>query len=198
MDNPAFTIASAADLLVLANDLREQQGQARNQTWDKQAKQIAFPVAPSNITLEYQTMNNSVVVKQADVVLLTYPLDYGQSNYTTAEKLQDLDYVSYLYYHERRTTDFSQYSNRQSPDGPAMTYSIFAIDANTLSPSGCAAYTYTLNGFLPYLRAPWYQFSEQATDDPYTNGEPLPTPNPSYSRTNNLLPQAAHHPPSPS
>lgn len=51
-----------------------------------------------------------------------------------------------------------------------MTYSIFAVDANALSPSGCAAYTYTLNGFLPYLRAPWYQFSEQAVDDPGENG----------------------------
>jgi len=51
-----------------------------------------------------------------------------------------------------------------------MTYSVFAVDANTLSPSGCSAYTYTLNGFLPYLRAPWYQFSEQAVDDVNKNG----------------------------
>ncbi|KAB8295112.1 hypothetical protein EYC80_007047 [Monilinia laxa] len=51
-----------------------------------------------------------------------------------------------------------------------MTYSIFAIDANALSLSGCSAYTYTLNGFLPYLRAPWYQFSEQAVDDVTLNG----------------------------
>jgi hypothetical protein len=51
-----------------------------------------------------------------------------------------------------------------------MTYSVFAIDANALSPSGCAAYTYALNSFLPYLRAPWYQLSEQAVDDPAKNG----------------------------
>lgn len=51
-----------------------------------------------------------------------------------------------------------------------MTYSIFAINANTLSTSGCSAYTYTLNGFTPYLRAPWYQFSEQLDDNPATNG----------------------------
>jgi predicted dinucleotide-binding enzyme len=38
-------------------------------------------------------MNNSVEVKQADVVLLTYPLDYNQ-NYTTQDKLEDLNYVS--------------------------------------------------------------------------------------------------------
>lgn len=100
-------------------------------------------------------MNNSVVVKQADVVLLTYPLNFNTYEYDDDKKLLDLDY----------------YSNKQSPDGPAMTYSVFAVDANALSPSGCAAYTYTLNAFLPYLRAPWYQFSEQQDDDVTTNGQ---------------------------
>src|SRR5436305_1931676 len=52
-----------------------------------------------------------------------------------------------------------------------MTYSVFQIDANGLSPSGCAAYTYALNAFQPYLRAPWYQFSEQAVDNPAINGK---------------------------
>lgn len=67
-----------------------------------------------------------------------------------------------------------QYSNRQSPNGPAMTYSISAIVANAISPSGCAAYTFTLNGFLPYLRAPFYQFSEQNDDNVKTNGHQNP------------------------
>lgn len=51
-----------------------------------------------------------------------------------------------------------------------MTFSAFAADANAVSPSGCAAYTYTLKTFLPYLREPWYQFSEQQIDDPSLNG----------------------------
>lgn len=51
-----------------------------------------------------------------------------------------------------------------------MTYSVFAIDSNEFSPSGCAAYTYTLGGMLTYMRAPWYQFSEQAVDDIASNG----------------------------
>jgi trehalose/maltose hydrolase-like predicted phosphorylase len=38
-------------------------------------------------------MNNSVVVKQADVVLLAYPLGFDQ-NYTAEDKLEDLEYVS--------------------------------------------------------------------------------------------------------
>ena len=51
-----------------------------------------------------------------------------------------------------------------------MTYSLYSISANALSPSGCAAYTYALNGFEPYTRAPWYQFSEQQVDDFDLNG----------------------------
>jgi trehalose/maltose hydrolase-like predicted phosphorylase len=92
VDNGAFTIASAADLLKQANNLRVAQGLPINATWQDQWERIAFPSAPSNITLEYQTMNDSVAVKQADVVLLTYPLDYGE-NYTADDKLLDLDYV---------------------------------------------------------------------------------------------------------
>ncbi|KAH8820869.1 glycoside hydrolase family 65 protein [Xylogone sp. PMI_703] len=153
VDNGVFTIASASDLLDRVNAMRLAEGLQINDTWFNQSQFIEFPTAESNITLEYQTMNNSVEVKQADVVLLTYPLDYAL-DYTSADKLLDLDY----------------YANRQSPDGPAMTYSVFAVDANALSPSGCSAYTYTLNAMLPYLRAPWYQLSEQIVDDPNTNG----------------------------
>jgi trehalose/maltose hydrolase-like predicted phosphorylase len=96
VDNGAFTIASAAELLREANALRIAQGLPINETWQEQWQNIAFPSAPSNISLEYQTMNDSVAVKQADVVLLTYPLDYGE-DYTAADKLLDLDYVSEPY-----------------------------------------------------------------------------------------------------
>ena len=98
--------------------------------------------------------SNTAVIKQDDVDLINYPLDYESANYTEADKLQSLDY----------------YANKQSPDGPAMTYSLYSISANALSPSGCSAYTYALNGFQPYTRAPWYQFSEQQVDNPNTNG----------------------------
>jgi hypothetical protein len=38
-------------------------------------------------------MNGSAVVKQADVILNTFPLSYT-TNYTTHDSLNDLDYVS--------------------------------------------------------------------------------------------------------
>ena len=94
VDNGAFTIASAGELLKQVNSLLAVQGLPINQTWENQWQKIAFPSAPSNITLEYQTMNDSVAVKQADVVLLTYPLDYAE-DYTADDKLLDLDYVGF-------------------------------------------------------------------------------------------------------
>jgi trehalose/maltose hydrolase-like predicted phosphorylase len=119
VDNGAFTIASAAELLRHANALRVAQGLPINDTWQTEWENIAFPSASSNITLEYQTMNDSVAVKQADVVLLTYPLDYGE-DYTADDKLLDLDYVGVRSIPEDMwmLTQFSmQTSSRQMAQG---------------------------------------------------------------------------------
>ena len=51
-----------------------------------------------------------------------------------------------------------------------MTYGVFSIVANEISPSGCSAYTYQLYGSQPYTRGPWFQFSEQLLDDFGANG----------------------------
>ncbi|KAJ5219710.1 hypothetical protein N7468_008914 [Penicillium chermesinum] len=107
----------------------------------------------NGVTLEFTTMNGSAVVKQADVVLDTFPLDYT-ANYTTQNSLNDLDY----------------YANKQSADGPAMTWAIFSIVANAMSPSGCSAYTYGQYAYKPYTRAPFFQMSEQLIDNSTTNG----------------------------
>jgi hypothetical protein len=63
-----------------------------------------------------------------------------------------------------------QYANKQSPDGPAMTWAIFSIVANEMSPSGCSAYTYAQYSYKPYVRAPFFQLSEQMNDDASVNG----------------------------
>lgn len=51
-----------------------------------------------------------------------------------------------------------------------MTYAAFSIVANEVSPSGCSAYTYAQYSFDPYIRAPFFQFSEQMIDDFSING----------------------------
>lgn len=133
-----------------ANTLRSWFGQPPNDTWTTRANAIDIPVDPSDdIFLEYSTMNGSILVKQADVVLIDDLLDYANS-YT----LTDLDY----------------YASRQSLNGPGMTYGVFSIIANEVSPAGCASYTYDLYGSMPYARAPWFQYSEQLVDDYTLNG----------------------------
>jgi hypothetical protein len=51
-----------------------------------------------------------------------------------------------------------------------MTYAIFSIVANEISPSGCSGYTYAQWSYDPYLRAPFFQLSEQLTDNYNLNG----------------------------
>lgn len=51
-----------------------------------------------------------------------------------------------------------------------MTYAIFSIATNDIAPSGCPGYTYAQYSYQPYIRAPWFQFSEQMIDDASVNG----------------------------
>ena len=81
-----------AETLSHANAFRQQFGLEENSTWDDMASNVLI-IRENGVTLEFTTMNGSAVVKQADVVLDTYPLDYT-ANYSTQDSLNDLDYVS--------------------------------------------------------------------------------------------------------
>lgn len=128
-----------------------------NKTWFDMA---AHPNIPhdltTGITKEYDTMQNNITVKQADVTMLSYPLLVN--NYSLADAARDLKY----------------YSQKQTADGPAMTNAIAAIAENRVAASGCAAFTLDMQASLPNLRAPWYQFSEQILDDANENGGTSP------------------------
>ncbi|KAG2419925.1 acid trehalase precursor [Aspergillus terreus] len=151
IDAGGFTMPLIAETLRYANTFREQFGLEANETWTEIADNVLV-LRENGVTLEYTSMNGTAVVKQADIVLVTYPLVYD--NYTTQDALNDLDY----------------YANKQSPDGPAMTWAIFSIVASDLSPSGCSAYTYHQTAYDPYMRAPFFQLSEQMVDNATTNG----------------------------
>lgn len=97
-------------------------------------------------------MNNTVRIKQADVTLLTYPL--SMTSVSLKQKNIDLDY----------------YNQRAEPDGPAMTAAIAAAAKNRIATSGCSSSIYYSQATVPFLRAPWYQMSEQANDDMNGNG----------------------------
>ncbi|OAX84301.1 hypothetical protein ACJ72_01323 [Emergomyces africanus] len=154
VDGGGFTLPMMATTLLYANSFRQMLGLEQNQTWNDMAKNVLVlrdPVA--DVTLEYTTMNGSTLVKQADIVLNTFPLRYTDE-YSPKNALGDLDY----------------YAAKQSPDGPGMTYAIFSIVANEISPSGCSAYTYAQYSYSPYIRAPFFQFSEQLIDNWSENG----------------------------
>ena len=157
VDNGGYTMALIGDTLKNANSFRQYFSLPQNTTWALQAPNVMIGRnEKSGVTLEYTGMNGSVVVKQADVVLNTYPLRYTgtKDSYDPTDSLSDLDW----------------YAAKQSPDGPGMTYAIFSIVANEVSPSGCASYTYQQYSERPYMRGPWYQFSEQLVDDFTANG----------------------------
>ncbi|XWW97882.1 hypothetical protein V2A60_005878 [Cordyceps javanica] len=152
IDAGGYTMPLISQILRYSNQFRQQFGLEPDTMWEEMANTIVF-LRENNITLEYTTMDDNVVVKQADVVLDTYPLHYTH-NYGPEDSLNDLDY----------------YAAKQSADGPAMTYAIFSIVANQVSPSGCSAHTYARYSFSPYIRSPFYQLSEQIVDNANANG----------------------------
>lgn len=155
IDNGGYTMALISTHLTNANLFRAMFNGTPNATWEEQAANMY--IARDNeadILLEYPGMNGSTSVKQADVILNTYPLSFTRYNYTAERSLSDLDY----------------YAGKQSINGPAMTYAMFSIIANQVSPSGCSSYTYQHYSTHPYARAPWYQLSEQLVDDWNANG----------------------------
>ena len=154
VDNGGFTMPLIADTLTNANTFAQMFGMSANSTFEDIAANIFISRnGDAGIIDEYTGMNGSISVKQADVVLVTFPLNY-QNNYTGQDSLNDLTY----------------YAGKQSLNGPGMTYAIFSIDASAVETSGCASYTYQQYSEQPYARAPWFQFSEQMTDDFTTNG----------------------------
>ncbi|OAL27850.1 hypothetical protein AYO22_03195 [Fonsecaea multimorphosa] len=155
VDNGGFTMALISTHLDYANQFRSMFNSTPNATWTTMAQNVLIGRdQDADVTLEYTGMNGTTVVKQADVILNTFPLSFTGQNYTSNDSLSDLDY----------------YAAQQSVDGPAMTYAIFSIIANQISPSGCSSYTYQQYSTQPYIRGPWFQFSEQLVDDWNQNG----------------------------
>ncbi|CAR22033.1 alpha,alpha-trehalase ATH1 [Lachancea thermotolerans CBS 6340] len=154
INNGAFTNAGIKTLLKWATDVGNHLQEEIDPRWVEVSDKMFIPIAESNITLEYSGMNASVEIKQADVMLMTYPLGY-----ITDETILD-NAIRNLYY----------YSERQSPSGPAMTYPVFVAAAAGLLNHGCSSQSYLYKSVLPYLRAPFAQFSEQSDDNFLTNG----------------------------
>jgi len=153
VDNGAFTNAGIDSLMKWTLMTAAHLGEEINPRWVKVNNNIHIPRSETGITLEYSEMNATVSIKQADVILLTFPLDFN-------------DFHSY----KQAKKDLFYYSLKQADVGPAMTFPIFTISAAKLLNHGCSVHSYLQKSVLPYIRAPFAQFSEQADDNILTNG----------------------------
>ncbi len=144
--NSAYTNAAAATALRDAISAAKVVGATAPASWstvaDGVTKTMPFD-STNNVYKEYAGYSGEQI-KQADVVMLTYPIDFPMAS---GVGLGDLNY----------------YAPRTDLQGPAMTDAIHSIDASTLNAAGCSAYTYMLRSYEPFLRPPYDQFAETRT-----------------------------------
>nr|WSW67031.1 discoidin domain-containing protein [Streptomyces sp. NBC_00995] len=136
-----FTNAVAATALRNATRAAQLLGHPAPKEWTEVADGLRIPYDPERkLYLQYAGYDGSTI-KQADTVLLIYPLEWPMEPGAAASTL---DY----------------YAAHTDPDGPAMTDSVHAIDAAAIGEPGCATYTYLQRAVRPFMRGPYALFSE--------------------------------------
>jgi trehalose/maltose hydrolase-like predicted phosphorylase len=141
VDNSVYTNVGAITTLRPATQVAQLLGKQPKAAWTTVADGLPVLLDPATgVRPEFEGYVGDTI-KQADVVMLTYPWEWQEPASTG---LADLNY----------------YAARTDPDGPAMTDSIHAIDSLALGVAGCPAYHYTLRSVLPFVQPPYDQFTE--------------------------------------
>lgn len=147
VDDNAFTNGSAITALQFAAEAASEAGQTPNLEWAEVASKIRILKFPDGTTKEHATYEGEII-KQADVNLLTYPLNVVSDKATV---LKDLKY----------------YEPKLSPEGPAMGQSVFAVIYARLG-NAKEAYRLFRRSYEPNKRPPFGALAEAATsDNPY-------------------------------
>ncbi|MGA5269785.1 discoidin domain-containing protein [Streptomyces lydicamycinicus] len=141
VDDAVFTNAGAATALRHAGRVAAILGEKAPASWKTIADKLRIPYDSKKKIFEQYAGYKGTTIKQADTVLLMYPLEWPMSQTQAA-----------------RTLDF--YAGHTDPDGPAMTDSVHAIDAAGIGEAGCSTYTYLERSIKPFVRGPFQQFSE--------------------------------------
>jgi len=144
-NNDAYTNVGAALELQAAEKAAAILGKSAPAVWAEIASGLikTIPIDESRqIYLEHEGYTGQQI-KQADVVMLTYPLDFAMPK---SYGINNLNF----------------YAPRTDVNGPAMTDAIHSIAAAELNAPGCSAFTYTLRSYEPFLRKPYLNFSEFA------------------------------------
>ncbi|GAA1352493.1 glycosyl hydrolase family 65 protein [Streptomyces beijiangensis] len=113
--------------------------------WTEIADRLRIPYDTKAGVFEQYAGYKGSLIKQADTVLLLYPLDWKM---TKAQASRTLAY----------------YAQRTDPAGPAMTDSVHAVASASIGSPGCATYTYLQRAIRPYVRGDFDLFSEAKGD----------------------------------
>ena len=148
VDDNAFTNASAKKALEYATLAAKICNENAPEIWMQISDKLVINKMKDGITQEYKGYNGQTI-KQADVNLLAYPLGI----ITDKKQIEK---------------DLSYYSSKvDQKKGPAMTYSIFAIQYARLGDAD-KAYHYFKKAFQPNQRPPFGVLAETATSsNPY-------------------------------
>ncbi|MGQ4516487.1 carbohydrate-binding protein [Streptomyces sp. DW26H14] len=114
--------------------------------WTRIADRIAVPADADGSHPEYAGYTDQTA-KQADTVMLTYPLGYVTDPSSAA-------------------ADLDRYMPVTDVNGPAMTYSVESVVAAQIQQPGCLDGTLFENAYRPYLKGPFRQFAETQGDVP--------------------------------
>jgi trehalose/maltose hydrolase-like predicted phosphorylase len=145
VNDAVFTNAVAATALRHAARAAELVGESAPAQWQKTADGLRIPYDPKRkIYLQYAGYTGSRI-KQADTVLLQYPLEWPMEPGADAATLE-------------------YYAEHTDPDGPAMTDSVHAVDAAAIGSPGCSTYTYLQRAIRPFVRGPFAAFAEARGD----------------------------------
>jgi trehalose/maltose hydrolase-like predicted phosphorylase len=145
VNDGVFTNGGAATALRNATRAAQVLGEPVPAQWTAIADHLRMPFdSTRNVFLQYDGYQGTLI-KQADTVLLIYPLEWPMSAQVAANTL---DY----------------YAERTDPDGPAMTDAIHAVDSAQIGEPGCATNTYLDRSVRPFIRDPFAQFAEARGD----------------------------------
>ncbi len=145
VNDGVFTNAGAVTALRNAGRAAALLGQRTPAAWKEIADHIRIPYDAKKDVFEQYDGYKGTTIKQADTVLLMYPLEWPMSQ---RAKINTLDH----------------YAARTDPDGPAMTDSVHAIAAAGTGEAGCSTYTYLMRSIRPFMRGAFHQFSEARGD----------------------------------
>ncbi|MFF2845343.1 discoidin domain-containing protein [Streptomyces sp. NPDC058001] len=141
VNDGVYTNAVAATALRAAVRAARTTGTTAPAAWTTIADRLRIPYDPARkVFLQYDGYKGTQI-KQADTVLLIYPLEWPMPEGAAAATL---DY----------------YTARTDPDGPAMTDSVHAIDAAAIGEPGCVTWTFLQRASRPFYRGPFALFSE--------------------------------------